>query len=245
MWVVQVFYVMAMAGLHSMTGQEVYRSEAAAMMDRVLHWAGPGQAELRPRLAGAGRVSSLATPMCLLSLLRLMEGRGWTPARDTEAGLAAACVQEILSHRVTRPDSGQIVLETVTATPPGLQVGGAEGRLVNPGHALECGWFLLDWATRHGDPALADTAITSFIEGPLEHGWDKQHGGIFYFLDAEGECAAGGCSTLCPVLCRPPAHRPGVGPEAVVGSPGGHGGHPHGGPALRQPATLQTVPESV
>ena len=32
MWVVQVFYVMAMAGLHSMTGEEVYRSEAAAMM---------------------------------------------------------------------------------------------------------------------------------------------------------------------------------------------------------------------
>ena len=187
MCVVQVFYVMAMAGLHSMTGREVYRLEAAAMMDRVLHWAGPGQAELRPRLAGAGRVSSLATPMCLLSLLRLMEGRGWAPARDTEAALAAACVQEILSHRVTRPDSGQIVLETVTATPPGLQVGGAEGRLVNPGHALECGWFLLDWATRHGDPALADTAITSFIEGPLEHGWDQEHGGIFYFLDAEGE----------------------------------------------------------
>ena len=240
---VQVFYVMAMAGLHSMTGEEVYRSEAAAMMDRVLHWAGPGQAELRPRLAGAGRVSSLATPMCLLSLLRLMEGRGWTPARDTEAGLAAACVQEILSHRVTRPDSGQIVLETVTATPPGLQVGGAEGRLVNPGHALECGWFLLDWATRHGDPALADTAITSFIEGPLEHGWDKQHGGIFYFLDSEGECAAG--AAIHWALCRPPAHRPGVGPEAVVGPPGGHGGHPHGGPALRQPATLQTVPESV
>ena len=38
------------------------------------------------------------------------------------------------------------------------------------------------------DKTLADTAIKSFIETPLEYGWDKECGGIFYFLDADGKC---------------------------------------------------------
>ena len=36
-----------------------------------------------------------------------------------------------------------------------------------------------------GDTSLADTAISSFIESPLEGGWDQEHGGVFYFMDAK------------------------------------------------------------
>ena len=42
---------------------------------------------------------------------------------------------------------GARVLETV-ARPPGQKVEGVAGRLVNPGHDIECGWFLLDWARK-------------------------------------------------------------------------------------------------
>ena len=43
--------------------------------------------------------------------------------------------------------SGERVLETVSRC-PGHQVEGVAGRLVNPGHDIECGWFLLDWARK-------------------------------------------------------------------------------------------------
>ena len=42
---------------------------------------------------------------------------------------------------------GERVLETV-ARVPGQEVEGVAGRLVNPGHDIECGWFLLDWARK-------------------------------------------------------------------------------------------------
>ena len=40
---------------------------------------------------------------------------------------------------------------------------------------------------RLGDASLADTAISSFIESPLEGGWDQEHGGVFYFMDAKSK----------------------------------------------------------
>ena len=40
---------------------------------------------------------------------------------------------------------------------------------------------------RNKDSSLAETAIKTFIEKPLEFGWDKENDGIFYFLDADGE----------------------------------------------------------
>ena len=57
-----------------------------------------------------------------------------------------------------------------------------------PGHALEAGWFLLQYCGTHGDESLQSTAIDKFIELQFERGWDKEHGGLFYFLDVDGHC---------------------------------------------------------
>ncbi len=54
------------------------------------------------------------------------------------------------------------------------------------GHAIECGWFLLQMAIHRSDKDLANTAIDSFILKPLEYGWDKKYDGLFYFVDADG-----------------------------------------------------------
>jgi len=173
----EVFYVMAMTSLHSITGDKKYQEEACTMMSKILWWAGAGAAELgRPELEGAGNVSSLAVPMCILSLLPMVEEVGWT-----RAGLREKCIEEILLH--FDRDKG-MVLENVT--PEGRLLDGVAGRLLNPGHAIECGWFLLDLANKKGDDALKKTAIDEFIEKPLNYGWDKEFGGIFYFLDSEG-----------------------------------------------------------
>lgn len=56
------------------------------------------------------------------------------------------------------------------------------------GHALEAGWFLLQYAQAKGDAQLQKIAVDKFIEVPFHTGWDKQHGGLFYFLDVDGHC---------------------------------------------------------
>lgn len=56
------------------------------------------------------------------------------------------------------------------------------------GHALEAGWFLLQFSAESGDEELQRTAIDKFVELPYQYGWDKEHGGLFYFLDVDGHC---------------------------------------------------------
>jgi N-acylglucosamine 2-epimerase len=60
-----------------------------------------------------------------------------------------------------------------------------EGRLLNPGHAIEAMWFVMDLGKRMNDPVLVRKACDIMLD-TLEKGWDKEYGGIFYFLDVQG-----------------------------------------------------------
>lgn len=59
-----------------------------------------------------------------------------------------------------------------------------EGRLINPGHGIEAMWFLMDIAEKLEKPEWIEKAANMCLE-ILEYGWDKEHGGIFYFMDAK------------------------------------------------------------
>jgi N-acylglucosamine 2-epimerase len=61
-----------------------------------------------------------------------------------------------------------------------------EGRLVNPGHTIECMWFLMNAARRKGRTDLIEKAETVLL-ATLEFGWDKEFGGFFYFMDIDGK----------------------------------------------------------
>ncbi|XP_072305460.1 N-acylglucosamine 2-epimerase isoform X2 [Eucyclogobius newberryi] len=81
---------------------------------------------------------------------------------------------------------GAAVLENVSVD--GTELQGCVGRLQNPGHTLEAGWFLLQYSSLWGLQDLQNTAISCFMEGPFQSGWDQEHGGLFYFLDVDGHC---------------------------------------------------------
>lgn len=60
-----------------------------------------------------------------------------------------------------------------------------EGRLLNPGHAIEAMWFVMNIGMRKKNLDLVLKAETIMYQ-QLEKGWDKEYGGIFYFMDAKG-----------------------------------------------------------
>ncbi|XP_062456771.1 N-acylglucosamine 2-epimerase [Rhea pennata] len=157
------------------------QAAAREWMAAVARWAREAPEELgRPRLAGAPPHEALAVPMMVLGLAeQLRDG----PADGDLDELAAWGARRLLAH-LQRGDS--VVLENVS--PDGKELPGSMGRLMNPGHAIEAGWFLLRFAQRRGDEALAARAIAAFVEAPLRRGWDPQHGGLFAFLDADGHC---------------------------------------------------------
>ncbi|KAA0988745.1 n-acyl-d-glucosamine 2-epimerase [Dyadobacter aurulentus] len=85
-------------------------------------------------------------------------------------------------HEFYRPEFG-LILENIT--PDGHFSDSFEGRLINPGHAIEAMWFLMDLAERSNNKELAQQA-TNITLDILEFGWDKKYGGIYYFLDVKG-----------------------------------------------------------
>jgi N-acylglucosamine 2-epimerase len=58
-------------------------------------------------------------------------------------------------------------------------------RVINPGHDIECSWFLLEEGIKRNDRSIIEFAKTVF-DGAFELGWDKEYGGIIYFKDVLG-----------------------------------------------------------
>jgi N-acylglucosamine 2-epimerase len=77
------------------------------------------------------------------------------------------------------------VMEQVA--PDGSIIDHIDGRTLNPGHAIEGAWFILQEARyRNNDPALIDLGC-KMIDYMWERGWDEAYGGLFYFRDVYGK----------------------------------------------------------
>jgi N-acylglucosamine 2-epimerase len=127
---------------------------------------------------GVRPLRSFAIPMILLNLVGEME---WMLPKEEAEETVSGCVRDILTLFL-RPDRG-VFFENVA--PDGTPVDSFEGRLLSPGHGIEGTWFLMDAARRTGDTRTINTAVDVLLR-TLELGWDREEGGIFYFLDAGG-----------------------------------------------------------
>jgi len=91
-------------------------------------------------------------------------------------------INELFTYFV-KPDL-KALLETVS--PNGEITEGAEGRCVNPGHAIETAWFILEEAEFRNDKKLIERTLP-IIDWSLDLGWDKEQGGLYSFVDVEGK----------------------------------------------------------
>jgi N-acylglucosamine 2-epimerase len=128
---------------------------------------------------GARPMLSLALPMILLNAAQELE--------SAVPGFDAACAARgnldlVMDLFVDRREG--LIFEHVA--PDGTHPDTFDGRLVNPGHGIECMWFVMSVAERMGDSALVARAADA-LEDQLAFGWDEQFGGLYYFLDARGK----------------------------------------------------------
>jgi len=179
----ECFLVMAFAEYARASGDAAYRVRALALFERVLALVADPTPLGKPRLAGQTPSVDLAVPMILLNLVAELRGAPGSATFDDRAdydSIERDAVARVLRH--FDPARG-MTFETVG--PRGERLDSPEGRLLNPGHVVEAGWFLAEYAARIGDRGLESTAF-AMMEGALDQGWDREHGGLFYFLDAEG-----------------------------------------------------------
>lgn len=127
---------------------------------------------------GTRLLKNFALPMILCNLALDLEHL--LPSDEVEATIDE-CVHEVMDVFLDR-ESG-VVYENVA--PDGSHVDSFEGRVLNPGHAIEAMWFIMDIAARRGDRQLTERAVDVTLS-TLASGWDAQYGGIFYFLDSQG-----------------------------------------------------------
>lgn len=61
-----------------------------------------------------------------------------------------------------------------------------QGRITNPGHALESSWFCMEEALYQRDGKALQRALLA-CRWACEKGWDEQYGGLFAFVDTHGD----------------------------------------------------------
>ena len=181
------FYCIANAEYYALTGEQEYLDRARFAYE--LYWklyqglmedpVGMGPKTIPETRSGR----ALANPMIYLNICSVLRRCDPDPAHAAEYDQRSQqCVEEIFKYH-RKPDM-RCTLENVG--PNGEFRGDVtEGRIVNPGHDIECSWFLMEYANHRGDQALHKLAEGVFNDA-IETGWDDEYQGLLYFIDCKG-----------------------------------------------------------
>ena len=173
-----VFYMMGLLEYGRATGDVACLDEAEEVFWRIVEWIAHPELLDRPVLAGQPPASSLANVMVLASMAIEL----WRVRPDPR--YLEVMRQAVAGARQHYDPERRLFMEF--AAPPGGELAaGPEARFFNPGHSIEVGWFLLHLLEFVEAPGAREMAIDA-IEGSLDFGWDRQYGGLFYFMDVEG-----------------------------------------------------------
>ncbi len=171
----ECFYAIALSEYGKAAQSEELITDSKQMFQKIWEFSMDPTLVGRPKFSGETPFQTLAVPMIMLNVMEEVYGKDFGEVSDK----VDQCITKIKMHFING-----VVYENV------LRSGGlhnsTQGRLLNPGHAIEAGWFLLHWAKSLNDGALGELAA-SIIRKSFYLGWDNEFGGLYYFLDAEGK----------------------------------------------------------
>jgi N-acylglucosamine 2-epimerase len=172
------FAAMGFAALYKISKEQKHADLALTTFENILKRKDDTKGIYNKTYPGTRPLRNFSLPMILCNLSLEMEHILGSEQIETFAPQVIHDVMEVFYHQ----ESG-LILENVA--PDGSFVDCFEGRVLNPGHAIESMWFIIDLATRMQDKNLQQKAVEIMLH-TLEYGWDKQYGGIFYFMDIKG-----------------------------------------------------------
>ena len=180
----EAFYAIANAEYYGITGDREHLERARRAYN--LYWdLNHGMADpagLGPKTIPETRTGrAFGIPMIYLNVTTIL--RRIDPEQaELYDNRARQCVDEIFRYHV-KPEFKCILENVAIDGAPRLYY--TEGRTVNPGHDIEGVWFLLEYAKNTGDKELVKKASEIF-DWAFEAGWDKEFGGLLYFVDCLG-----------------------------------------------------------
>lgn len=174
------FACMGFAQLAEATGNEEYAEIAKKTFSRILARRENPKGRWEKSYPGTRPLKGFSLPMIICNMA--LEIEPIIGDRDLLDRTIEECLEEVLGV-FYKEDVGMMV-ENVSSV-DGSLIDCFEGRLVNPGHNLEALWFLMDLGVRLGDRSLIERCVR-ISHRVIEYGWDKEYGGIYYFMDRKG-----------------------------------------------------------
>ena len=174
------FACMAFAQLAKATGSEEYAEISRRIFKRILERRGNPKGKWSKAVPGTRPMKDFALPMIICNMALEVEDIINDPQQLEKT--IDECLHEVLDV-FYQPDLG-CMLENVSSL-DNSRLDCFEGREINPGHNLEALWFMMNLGIRRNDEALVNKCVEISLS-VIEMGWDKEYGGIFYFLDSKG-----------------------------------------------------------
>lgn len=174
------FACMAFAQLAKATGNDEYALIARRIFERILERRSNPKGQWCKAYPGTRPMKDFALPMIICNMA--LEIEDILEDKSVLEQTIDTCLHEVFDV-FYQPELG-CMLENVSSV-GGAPVDCFEGREINPGHDLEALWFMMNLGVRRGDKALIEKCVEIALR-VIERGWDKEFGGIYYFLDAKG-----------------------------------------------------------
>jgi len=172
------FAAIAYAAYYKATGDESYDQKARKAFDTYYLY-NTTSGLIEPKFTEYRQSRGMGTPMIgIVTAQELRKNLG----DDSYTSYIDKWIAEIKQYFIN--DEFKAIMETVG--PDGEFLDHFDGRMLNPGHAIEGAWFVMQEAKyRNNDPDLIKMG-TKMLDWMWEIGWDKEYGGILYFRDVKG-----------------------------------------------------------
>lgn len=174
------FACMGFAQLAKATGNEEYAQIARKIFTRILERRSNPKGQWCKAYPGTRPMKDFALPMIICNMA--LEVEDILEDKSVLEQTIDTCLHEVFDV-FYQPNLG-CMLENVSSV-DGTPVDCFEGREINPGHDLEALWFMMNLGIRRGDKVLIEKCVEIALK-VIDLGWDKEYGGIFYFLDSKG-----------------------------------------------------------
>lgn len=173
------FAAIAYAAHFKATGSACSLERSKTLFDLYLDWNfTPGK--MPPKFTENRQMIGLAPRMIAIATAQeLRENLGEAPSLTATID---RCIDEI--QRLFVKQDLQVVMEHVA--PDGSLVDHFDGRLLNPGHAIEGAWFILREGHYRNDHELIGLGC-QMLDWMWHRGWDNAFGGVFYYRDVFGK----------------------------------------------------------
>lgn len=176
----ETFGVVALSEYGKAIGDDAVVERARGLYHKIIELNATPDASMPAKFYESRQMKAHAMPMIILGMTQVLRRNGDQPFYKTTIDNS---IQQVLTQFLHHERKalfenvgidGQLLLDV------------PEGRCINPGHALETAWFLLEEARYRNDPQLISDTLP-IIDYSMELGWDDQFGGILYFVDIDGK----------------------------------------------------------